>query len=99
MPEGVVPVAGWITVLTTAGNVVGAALILGGAVRFLASGSVPALLIALAVLVVGPGEDMLKRWVRGRAVSQEEAAQWETLVDRATSLIFLVLLLAAIVLV
>jgi len=92
------PVRNWITVLTTAGNVVGAALILAGVVRFVANRSVPALLIALAVLIVGPGEDGLRRWVRSRAVSEEAAEEAETVVDRATSLAFLVLLLAALVL-
>jgi len=87
----------WLTVLTTAGNVLGAAVILAGVVRFIASGAVPALLIAIAVLVVGPGEDVLKRWVRARAGSPKEALEWETLVDRATSLAFLALLLAAVV--
>ena len=93
------PVDGWLTVLTTAGNVAGAALIFAGVVRYIASGSVPALLIAVAVLVVGPGEDVLKRWVRARAASPKEAERWETVVDRATSLLFLLVLLTTVILV
>jgi hypothetical protein len=82
----------WIRWLTISGTLVGALVILYGVVRFVAAESVPALLIAIAILVVGPGEDVLQRWARRTGATPTEGELRATVVDRATSLAFLVLL-------
>ncbi len=82
----------WIRWLTTAGTAVGVLVILFGIVRFFALGSVPALLIAVAILVVGPGEDALERWARRTGSTPAEGELRATIVDRSTSLAFLILL-------
>ncbi len=79
------------------GWVLGAAVIFSGLWRYWRQRSVPALLISLAVLIAGPLEDALKAWVRRRRRrGNEEPAV--ALVDAATSVVFLVLLLVAIAL-
>jgi hypothetical protein len=85
----------WIRILTWLGYLLGGAVILYGGWRFFAQGSVPSLLISLAVIIAGPLEDILKAWVRRmmRIAGEEPAV---TLVDLATSVVFLILLLIAI---
>ncbi len=85
----------WIRTLTWLGYVLGGAVILYGLWRYVAQGSVPSLLIALAVFIAGPLEDLLGNWVRRmKRLADEEPVV--TLVDLATSVAFLVLLLIAI---
>jgi hypothetical protein len=86
----------WIRALTTAGTVLGALVIVYGVVTFALSGSVAALLVAVAIVVVGPGEDALQAWVRRRAATPEAGEAAATIVDRATSVAFLLLLAVAI---
>ena len=64
--------------------------------RFLAHQDPPSQLIALAVAIVGPLEDYLKKWVRRGTPSQEEPAV--EIVDKATSAVFLALLLWVLIL-
>jgi hypothetical protein len=78
--------------LTTAGTVIGVLVILYALARYLQAGSFPALLIALAILIVGPGEDLLERWVRRTAPTPEDGEARAITVDRVTSIVFLVLL-------
>ena len=82
----------WIRWLTISGTVIGALVVLYGFVRFFALGSAPPLLIAVAILIVGPGEDILQRWARRTGSTPAEGELRATIVDRATSLAFLVLL-------
>jgi hypothetical protein len=86
----------WIRALTTAGTVLGVLVIAYGVVTFALAGSLAALLIAVAIVVVGPGEDALQAWVRRRAATPEQGEAAATIVDRATSVAFLLLLMAAI---
>jgi hypothetical protein len=67
-----------------------------GVQRFLAQQNPPAQLIALAVAIVGPLEDYLKKWVRRGKPPQEEPAV--EVVDKGTSAIFLALLLWVLIL-
>lgn len=85
-----------IRAVTAAGTLAGVGVIVYGLVSFLAHGSVPALLIAVAVLLVGPVEDGLQNAARRRVKDQKAQEAWVTLVDRATSLGFLLLLLIAL---
>ncbi|MBI4277428.1 MAG: hypothetical protein HY660_03140 [Armatimonadetes bacterium] len=83
-----------IRVLYLVNWVVGIAVILYGLKRGL-SGHTPALLIAVSVIIVGPLEDILKKWVRRRVQAREEEPAVRV-VDLATSAAFLILLLTAI---
>lgn len=78
-------------VLHLLGFAAGAAVIAFGLARGLIDGATGPLLIALAVVVVGPVEDGLNRLTR-HAPSEASQKAWITLIDRATSLIFLLLL-------
>ena len=82
----------WIRGLTIAGNVIGAIVILYGVAVYLTVGAVIGLLIAVAILVVGPGEDLLEDWARRTAETPEQGELRVAIVDRSTSLAFLVLL-------
>jgi hypothetical protein len=82
----------WIRSLTMLGNVLGVAVILLGIFTFVSSGAVAGLLIAIAIIVVGPGEDLLQAWVRRTAPDPATGEERATIVDRATSVVFLVLL-------
>lgn len=84
-----------VKILTWLGYVFGVAVILYGLWRYFAQGSLPSLLISLAVFIAGPLEDVLTSWVRRmRHLPAEEPEV--VLVDLATSLAFLILLLIAI---
>jgi len=82
----------WIRWLTLSGTVIGALVVLYGIVRFVGLGAAPPLLIAVAILIVGPGEDIMQRWARETAPTPAVGALRATVVDRATSLAFLILL-------
>ncbi|MGQ0548738.1 MAG: hypothetical protein ACT4PY_03590 [Armatimonadota bacterium] len=84
-----------VRVLTWLGYVFGAAVILYGLWRYFVQGSLPSLLISLAVFVAGPLEDILTNWVRRMRQLPDEQLE-VTLVDLTTSLAFLILLLIAI---
>ena len=85
-------------ILIYAGWALGAAVILYGIWRYWKERTLSALLISLAVLIAGPLEDALKAWVRReRRLGKEKPAV--ALVDAATSVAFLVLLLWTIALV
>jgi len=67
-----------------------------GLQRFLTGRNPPSQLIALAVAIVGPLEDYLKKWVRqGKPPLEEPAVE---VVDKATSALFLALLLWVLIL-
>jgi hypothetical protein len=93
MEAGVKP---WIAPLTTAGTIVGVVVIAFGVLEFVRSGYAPGLVIALAILIVGPGEDLGQAYVRRTAPSPEEGEARATVIDRVTSLAFLLLLGLAI---
>lgn len=82
----------WIRPLTTIGTILGAVVIVFGLVVFVSGGALSGLLIAVAIAIVGPGEDLLQAWVRRRAPTTEIGEIHATIVDRATSIAFLVLL-------
>ena len=67
-----------------------------GVLEFARTGYGPGLVIALAILIVGPGEDLGQAYVRRTAPSPEEGEVRATVVDRVTSLAFLLLLGLAI---
>lgn len=73
------------------GFAAGAAVIVYGLARGLMDGATGPLLIALAVLIVGPVEDLLKSLAR-HARGEPARTAWTALVDQATSLAFLLLL-------
>lgn len=80
------------------GNVVGLATIAFGIAQYILTQNLAGLLIALAVIVVGPTEDILRYVARQRARSSREATEWESVVDQATSITFLLLLLLTLLL-
>lgn len=82
----------WIRPLTTIGTVLGALVIVYGLYAYLWAGLLPGLLISVAILVVGPGEDLMQAWVRRTAPTPEEGEGRATVVDRVTSIAFLLLL-------
>jgi hypothetical protein len=82
--------------LKVLGWVLGGIVIVYGVARFVAAGAVPALLIALAVMIVGPLEDLLKAAVRRQAAPPEQKERLVQLMDQATSAAFLILLILAI---
>ena len=86
----------WIRPLTTAGTIAGVAVIAFGLLEFVRAGYGPGLVIAVAILIVGPGEDWGQAYVRRTAPSREEGEIRATVVDRVTSLAFLPLLGLAI---
>ena len=71
----------------------GIALIAVGLWAFFAKGAVVPLLIVVALVVVGPVEDILKKRLRLPGVDPDTT---RALVDQATSLGFILLLLAAV---
>lgn len=86
----------WVRPLTTAGTITGVVVIAFGILEFARAGYLPGLVIALAILIVGPGEDLGQAYVRRTAPSPEEGEVRATVVDRVTSLAFLLLLGLAI---
>jgi hypothetical protein len=82
----------WIQVTTTAGTVLGITVVVYGLARFAFGGSIVGLLVAVAVLIVGPGEDLLQKLARQRASTPERGEAWATIVDRVTSIAFLIVL-------
>jgi hypothetical protein len=86
----------WVRPLTTAGTITGVAVIAFGILEFARAGYLPGLVIALAILIVGPGEDLGQAYVRRTAPSHAEGEVRATVVDRVTSLAFLLLLGLAI---
>jgi hypothetical protein len=86
----------WVHPLTRAGTIVGVAVIAFGLLGFALAGYLPGLVIAVAIVVVGPGEDAAQAFVRRTAPSPEEGEVRATVVDRVTSLAFLLLLGLAI---
>jgi hypothetical protein len=85
-------VRGWIRPLTTVGSVLGAVVIVYGLYMYLRAALLPGLLVAAAIVIVGPGEDLLQAWARRSAPTPEEGEARATVVDRVTSIAFLVLL-------
>ena len=85
----------WLNVLSI---ILGAAVTLYGFFLFFSERALPPLLVALAVLIVGPLEDRLKARVARSSATQEEKAARTDLADKATSAAFLLLLLVAIAL-
>lgn len=89
--EGAKQMARWIKRLTWLGNLIGTVVVIWGLIRFFGESKTSGLLIALAIVIVGPLEDILKRRVRNRP-GGEEGEAWATVVDLVTSIAFLVLL-------
>lgn len=86
-----------IQVLTVAGWISGLAVIGYGIARYFQQRNIPSLLIALAVVIVGPLEDVLKGWVRRKTRVEEEPLA--KIVDLSTSVTFLILLLVVVYLI
>lgn len=86
----------WVRPLTTAGTITGIVVIAFGLLAYALGGHLPGLVLAVAILVVGPGEDLGQAYVRRTAPSPEEGETRATVVDRVTSLVFLLLLGLAI---
>jgi hypothetical protein len=84
-------------VLNVLGFVLGAVVVVYGGLRFYTQQWLPGLLIALAVVIVGPVEDLLKAWAGRRGATDAEREDLRVAVDRASSAAFLALLLAAMV--
>ncbi|KKM11613.1 hypothetical protein SY88_07970 [Clostridiales bacterium PH28_bin88] len=70
----------------------GAAVVLGGLRQYLTSDSKIGLYVALAIIVVGPVEDLLNMIISGGEISEEERRYYMALVNHLTSIGFLVLL-------
>lgn len=81
-----------ILVLRVLNYIIGAALLIIGIGAFILNGAVVPFLIALALIAVGPVEDLLNRYLKLPGV---DPAQTKTLIDQSTSLTFIVLLIAA----
>ena len=62
----------WVRPLTTTGTVVGVVVIAFGILEFVRTGYLPGIVIAVAILIVGPGEDFGQAYVRRTAPTQEE---------------------------
>jgi hypothetical protein len=73
----------------------GGAVILIGLGAFFFTGAVAPLLLALGLIVVGPLEDWLMNHLRLPGV---DPVQTQKLIDQGTSLVFVLLLLAALLL-
>ena len=84
-------------VLNVLGFVLGALVVLYGGLRFYTQQWLPGLLIALAVVIAGPLEDLLKGWANRQGATEADHENMRLAVDRATSAAFLALLLAAMV--
>ncbi len=82
-----------IRIIRTLAWISGIFLIAVGLWAYFAKGAVVPLLIVIALVVVGPVEDILKQRLRLPGVDPEMT---KTLVDQATSLGFIILLLAAV---
>lgn len=79
-------------VLRRIGELLGAQVILTGILRFAYHGCVSCLLIALAIIIAGPIEDLLTAWVIKKGKSDPERQQLVSLVDLSTSIGFLLCL-------
>jgi len=84
-------------ILNVIGFVLGAVVVLYGGLRYLTEQWLPGLLIALAVVIVGPVEDLLKGWAGRQGATEADRENMRLAVDRATSAAFLSLLLLAMV--
>lgn len=78
------------------GEVLGTLVIIGGILRFAYAGCVGCLLIALAIIIGGPIEDVLTRWAIQKGTNDNERQQLAHLVDLSTSIGFLICLGMAI---
>lgn len=81
----------WIRRLALTGNIIGALVTVWGLIRFFAEGHLNGLFIALAIIVVGPVEDLLQQRVRNNPGGPKGEA-WVKIIDLTTSITFLVLL-------
>ncbi len=82
-------------VLRVLNYIFGGAVLLVGFGAYIISGVLVPLLLALGLAAVGPIEDLLMRYLRLPGVTPE---QTKKLVDQGTSLVFVILLLAAVLL-
>lgn len=73
----------------------GAAVILVGIAAYLFFDAVVPLLLAVGLVIVGPLEDLLKRYLKLPGVQPDQTKQF---VDQITSLVLVLLLLAAVLL-
>ena len=81
-----------ILILRILNYITGAALLIIGIGAFILYRSTVPFLIALALIAVGPVEDLLNRYLKLPGV---DPAQTKTLIDQSTSLTFILLLIAA----
>jgi hypothetical protein len=96
VPAGAGPyvsLASW--ALSVIGIPLGLVVILYGLQRFLVAGARPALLISLAIIAGGPGEDIAEAFIARRG-TPEAVEALTFLLDRVTSVIFLLCLALAI---
>lgn len=87
----------WIGRLKFMGTIIGMGVVAWGLIRFFAEGKMIGLLVALAIVIVGPLEDILKKRVRKRP-GGEAGEAWVTVVDLVTSIAFLLLLSCVVLL-
>jgi hypothetical protein len=93
-----VPIQRLTQLLKAVSLVLGAGIVVYGFSRFQAGSDRGPLMLGLAVLVVGPLEDLLKLWARRAALSDQDKEAWAALIDQATSAVFLLFLLQAMAL-
>ena len=82
-------------ILRVLNYILGAAVVLIGIGAYVLGGAVIPLLLALGLLAVGPLEDLLVRYLHLPGVDPELV---KTLINQGTSLILVLLLLAAVLL-
>lgn len=82
----------WAKWLFIVGQLLGAAILAWGIVRFVREGAAVPLLIALAILIGGPVEDLLTDWANRKYKRSGERAVVVHLIDLATSIGFLICL-------
>ena len=82
----------WIYVLTALGNIIGGIVVIYGIVLSISMNHISPLLVSLAIIIVGPIEDILNAWVPHWTKKRQQEKLWQKLIDRSTSIMFLILL-------
>ena len=85
----------FLTLLRYLNYIFGGAALLIGYGAFILNGSLVPLLLALGLTAVGPLETLLMRYMKLSGLTPE---QNKNLIDQGTSLVYVVLLLAAVIL-
>lgn len=79
----------WVRVLHGVGILLGALVVVLGVWRFVTSGLLSPMMMALAIIVAGPLEDLLTYWAKQRQPANKTLV---SLIDAATSIGFLLCL-------